>query len=134
MYKSYIPYLQHILDECLYDRSVITDEMHMDQFLQDETLKRAVTRSLSIIGEATKKIPTDVKYAWQSISWRQMAGMRDRLVHDYMGVNYYIVWDVAKNIIPELTNQIKEVIDASQEQVSSPDTDPQTLPSDEEPL
>lgn len=134
MYKSYIPYLQHILDECLYVRSVITDEMQMDQFLQDETLKRAVTRSLSIIGEATKKIPTDVKYAWQSISWRQMAGMRDRLVHDYMGVNYYIVWDVAKNIIPELTNQIKEVIDASQEQVSSPDTDPQTLPSDEEPL
>ena len=134
MYKSYIPYLQHILDECLYVRSVITDEMQMEQFLQDETLKRAVTRSLSIIGEATKKIPTDVKYAWQSISWRQMAGMRDRLVHDYMGVNYYIVWDVAKNIIPELTNQIQEVIDASQEKVSSPDTDPQTLQSDEEPL
>ena len=134
MYKSYIPYLQHILDECLYVRSVITDEMQMEQFLQDETLKRAVTRSLSIIGEATKKIPTDVKYAWQSISWRQMAGMRDRLVHDYMGVNYYIVWDVAKNIIPELTNQIQEVIDASQEQVSSPDTDLQTLQSDEEPL
>ena len=134
MYKSYIPYLQHILDECLYVRSVITDEMQMEQFLQDETLKRAVTRSLSIIGEATKKIPTDVKYAWQRISWRQMAGMRDRLVHDYMGVNYYIVWDVAKNIIPELTNQIQEVIYASQEQVSSPDTDPQTLQSDEEPL
>lgn len=134
MYKSYIPYLQHILDECLYVRSVITDEMQMEQFLQDETLKRAVTRSLSIIGEATKKIPTDVKYAWQSISWRQMAGMRDRLVHDYMGVNYYIVWDVAKNIIPELTNQIQEVIDASQEQVLSPDSGPQTLQSDEEPL
>ena len=134
MYKSYIPYLQHILDECLYVRSVITGEMQMEQFLQDETLKRAVTRSLSIIGEATKKIPTDVKYAWQRISWRQMAGMRDRLVHDYMGVNYYIVWDVAKNIIPELTNQIQEVIDASQEQVSSPDSGPQALPSDEEPL
>ena len=126
MYKSYVVYLQHILDECLYVRSVITDEMQMEHFLCDETLKRAVTRSLSIIGEATKKIPADVKYAWQSISWRQMAGMRDRLVHDYMGVNYYIVWDVAKNIIPELTNQIQEVIDASQEQVSSPDTDPQT--------
>ena len=85
MYKSYLPYLQHILDECLYVRSVITDEMQQGQFLQDETLKRAVTRSLSIIGEATKKIPVDVKYAWQSISWREMAGMRDRLVHDYMG-------------------------------------------------
>lgn len=107
MYKSYVPYLQHILDECLYIRSVITDEMEIDEFLADETLKRAITRSLSIIGEATKKIPGDVKYAWQSISWRQMAGMRDRLVHDYMGVNYLIVWDVAKNIIPELTLQFR---------------------------
>lgn len=114
MYKSYIPFLQHIFDECLYVRSVITDEMQMEEFLRDETLKRAVTRSLSIIGEATKKIPGDVKYAWQSISWRQMAGMRDRLVHDYMGVNYYIVWDVAKNIIPELTTQIQEIIDSYQ--------------------
>ena len=111
MYKSSITYLQHILDECLYIRSVITDDMVIDQFLVDETLKRAVTRSLSIIGEATKKIPGDVKYAWQSISWRQMAGMRDRLVHDYMGVNYLIVWDVAKNIIPELTTQIQSVIE-----------------------
>ena len=112
MYKSYIPYLQHILDECLYVQSVITEETDKDSFLRDETFKRAVTRSLSIIGEATKKIPADVKYAWQTISWRQMAGMRDRLVHDYMGVNYLIVWDVAKNIIPTLTSQIQEIIDS----------------------
>ena len=110
MCKSYLPYLQHILDECQYVHSVITDELDRDVFLSDETLKRAVTRSLTIIGEATKKIPGDVKYAWRSISWKQMAGMRDRLIHDYMGVNYYIVWDVAKNIIPELMTQIEEVI------------------------
>lgn len=115
MYKSYLPYLQHILDECLYVHSVITEEMRIEQFLRDETLKRAVTRSLSIIGEVTKKIPADVKYAWQSISWREMAGMRDRLVHDYMGVNYYIVWDVAKNIIPTLTIQIQKIIDSYKE-------------------
>lgn len=82
-------------------------------FLLDETLKRAITRSLSIIVEATKKIPADVKYAWQEISWRQMAGMRDRLVHDYMGVNYYIVWDVAKNFIPDLTQQIQKVLSSA---------------------
>ena len=56
MYKSYIPYLQHILDECLYIRSVITPEMQQDQFLRDETLKRAVTRSLSIIPSLTGQI------------------------------------------------------------------------------
>lgn len=115
MYKSYVPYLKHILDECHYISSVITEDMQKDQFLADETLKRAVTRSLSIIGEATKKIPADVKYAWQEISWRQMAGMRDRLVHDYMGVNYHIVWDVAKNIIPDLITQIEEVINKSEQ-------------------
>lgn len=52
MSKSYIPYLQHILDECHYIQSVITDDVVLYQFLSDETLKRAVTRSLSIIGEA----------------------------------------------------------------------------------
>ena len=87
--------------------------MTIDRFLSDETLKRAVTRSLSIIGEATKKIPGDIKYQWSSISWKEMAGMRDRLVHDYMGVNYNIVWDVAKNIIPKLTVQIQEVVQYS---------------------
>jgi len=116
MYKSYVPYLKHILDECEYIQFVITEELPMYQFLSDETLKRSVTRSLSIIGEATKKIPADVKYTWQSISWREMAGMRDRLVHDYMGVNYLIVWDVAKNIIPQLTSQIQEVIAESEKE------------------
>lgn len=82
----------------------------MYQFLSDETLKRAIARSLEIIGEATKKIPADVKYEWNGISWKHMAGMRDKLIHDYMGVNYLIVWDVAKNIIPDLIPQIETII------------------------
>ncbi len=111
MCKSYIPYLQHILDECRYVNSVISDtSIPMYCFLSDETLKRAVARSLEIIGEATKKIPADVKYRWQSIEWRHMAGMRDKLIHDYMGVNYMIVWDVAKNIIPNLIGQIENIL------------------------
>ena len=57
MYKSYLPYLHHILEECNYVHSVITDEMELSDFLGDETLKRAVTRSLSIIGEAKNIIP-----------------------------------------------------------------------------
>lgn len=84
MSKSLL-YLQHILQECNYIRSVVPDDAIMYQFLSDETLKRAVTRSLEIIGKATKKIPADVKYQWKEISWREMAGMRDKLIHDYMG-------------------------------------------------
>lgn len=110
MCKSYIPYLQHILQECRYITKAIPKSMVLHEFLDDETLKRAVTRSLEIIGEATKKIPADVKYRWQAIEWRHMAGMRDKLIHDYMGVNYIIVWDVAVNIIPKLTLQIEDII------------------------
>jgi uncharacterized protein with HEPN domain len=51
---------------------------------------------LEIIGEATKKIPADFKVKCTLIEWKNMAGMRDRLIHDYLGVNYSIVWDVFK--------------------------------------
>lgn len=110
MHKDPEVYLQHILLECDFIVSVIRQETSRAEFLSDETLKRAVVRSLEIIGEATKKIPADVKLQWKDISWKNMAGMRDRLIHDYMGVNYSIVWDVAKNIIPKIRVEIKEII------------------------
>ena len=111
MSKQPLEYLQHINDECKFILSVITKDTKKDEFLNNETLKRAVVRSLEIIGEATKKIPVDFKLKWESISWKNMAGMRDRLIHDYMGINYSIVWDVVKNKIPELSIQIQTVID-----------------------
>jgi len=100
----------NIIDECRYIKSVISDDVDKDEFLNNETLKRAIVRSLEVIGEVTKQIPADVKVKWESINWKNMAGMRDRLIHDYMGVNYSIVWDVAKNIIPSLIIQIQDVI------------------------
>lgn len=110
MHKDPVEYLKHILDECSFILTVIKPETTPDEFINNETLKRAVVRSLKIIGEATKKIPADYKYKWNSIQWKNMAGMRDRLIHDYMGVNYMIVWDVAKNKIPELHQQIENVL------------------------
>ncbi len=109
MSKEPIEFLKHIADECVYLLSV-NKGLSKDDFLDDETLKRAVVRSLEIIGEATKKIPADFKVKWSSIQWKNMAGMRDRLIHDYIGVNYSIVWDVFNNKIPELYEQIQGVI------------------------
>ena len=63
-------------------------------------------------GKATKKIPIDYKLKWAGIVWKNMAGMRDRLIHDYMGINYSIVWDVVNNKIADLSLQIQEVIDS----------------------
>ncbi len=109
MYKDPTELLRHISDECHYLVSV-TALIDYPTFLDDETLKRAVVRSLEIIGEATKKIPADQKLKWTSIPWKNMAGMRDRLIHDYVGVNYSIVWDVVKNKIPEIAQTISTIL------------------------
>jgi len=81
MSKEPIGYLKHIADECSYIISV-SRELSKDELLNDETLKRAIVRSIEIIGEATKKIPADFKIKWSSVEWKNMAGMRDRLIHD----------------------------------------------------
>lgn len=112
MSKLPIEYLRHIYDECLFISKSITSEMTKDQLLEDETLKRAIIRSLEIIGEATKKIPANIKQDWNQIPWRNIAGMRDKLIHDYIGVNYTIVWDVVKNKIPEIQIIIAQIIEA----------------------
>ncbi len=103
MRKDPIEYLKHIHDECLFILSITSSNFSKEEFLMDEVKKRAVVRSLEIIGEATKKIPVDFKLQWSTITWKNMAGMRDKLIHDYMGVNYSIVWDVLMNKIPELS-------------------------------
>ncbi len=82
-------------------------------FLDDETLKRAVVRSLEIIGEATKKLPEDFRIKYPDVNWKNMAGMRDKLIHDYIGIDYAIVWDVIKNKIPELHLQILKILEYS---------------------
>ena len=109
MSKEPKEYLRHIHDECLYIISV-SEDLLFEDFMEDETLKRAVVRSLEIIGEATKKIHADFKVKWNTIQWKNMAGMRDRLIHDYIGVNYAIVWDVMKNKIPNMNTQISEFL------------------------
>jgi len=110
MCKQSIEFLRHILDECRFILTA-TSGMTKDHLLEDEVMKRAVVRSLEIIGEASKKIPVDIKLKWHTVSWKNIAGMRDRLIHDYIGVNYSIVWDVIHNKIPELEKQIASAID-----------------------
>ncbi len=110
MPKNYIELLKHILDECNFITSSLPPSATKPDLVENEVLKRAVVRSLEIIGEATKKIPVDVKMKWKDIEWKNMAGMRDKLIHDYFGINYSIVWDVIINKIPTLKIQIEMVI------------------------
>lgn len=113
MPKDAIEFLRHIAEETAYIISV-TSGLAEDIFLKDETLKRAIVRSLEIIGEASKKIPAEFRDNHPYIEWKSMAGMRDRLIHDYFGINYSIVWDVVKNKIPQLHQQIQQLINSAE--------------------
>lgn len=119
MHKNPIDYLRHIKDECEFILNSIPENYTKDDFLNDEIRKRALSRSLEIIGEATKKIPADIKLKWNSIEWKNMAGMRDRLIHDYVGVNYSIVWNVAKQNTPRLLSQIINIINNESKQIQN---------------
>lgn len=111
MSKLPIEYLRHIYDECDFITTSISAVKSKDDLMNDEVLKRAIIRSLEVIGEATKKIPENIKEQWGDVPWRNIAGMRDKLIHNYMGVNYAIVWDVVKNKIPEIKSIVSQIID-----------------------
>ena len=99
-------YLRHILVEADYLLGQSAG-LTFETFVADETLRRAFVRSLEIIGEATKKVPEAFRAQYPTVEWRAMAGMRDRLIHDYFGVDYELVWDVVQHRIPELRTQSK---------------------------
>lgn len=109
MSKSPKEYLKHILDETDYlIRS--SENLEEGKFSRDETLQKAFVRSLEIIGEAIKNLPQEFRESHNEINWKPLAGMRDKLIHGYFGVDYEIVWDVVKNEIPKLKQQIKDIL------------------------
>jgi uncharacterized protein with HEPN domain len=73
-----------------------------DFFINDGVLSRAIVRSLEIIGEASKKLPVEFKNKYPLVEWKMMAGMRDRLIHHYFGIDYETVYDTVKNDLPSL--------------------------------
>jgi uncharacterized protein with HEPN domain len=106
---SPLEYVRHILDEIDYMLDRISETSY-ESFLSDPTLKRAFVRSLEIIGEASKKLPEDIKERKPDIEWRKVSGMRDRLIHGYFGVDYTIVWDVAAHKLPDLRAKLQALL------------------------
>ena len=84
-----------------------------DDFLANEVLTRAFVRSVEVIGEAAKKVPEDTRREFPAVEWKKMSGMRDRLIHDYGGVDYLIVWDVAIHKASELATKLRPIVAAA---------------------
>jgi uncharacterized protein with HEPN domain len=110
MSPSQPEFLRHILDECSFIMGAVKNKTQ-EEISSDSTLSRALIRSLEIIGEATKRVGADYKLKYIQIDWREMARMRDKLIHNYFGVDYDIVYNTVKNDIPELHHEIQRIIE-----------------------
>jgi len=85
--------------------------MTEEQFLADEKTQYAVVRALEVMGEASKKVPSEFKGKHQGIPWREISGMRDKLVHDYFGVNAAVVWRAPTEDSPKIAMALKGILE-----------------------
>ncbi len=87
-----------------------TEGMTLKAFQADDKTASAVMRKLEIIGEAAKQVPDEVRAAYPDIPWKEMAGMRDRLIHSYFGVDYRLVWATVKKRLPQVKPHIQRML------------------------
>ena len=87
--------------------------MTFETFSENDMAQAAVVRELEIIGEATKRIPDDFRKLHPDITWRKMAGMRDKLNHDYLGVDLELVWEVVSVNLPDLKKRIDKILETN---------------------
>ena len=80
-----------------------------ERFSQDSKTQDAVVRNLEVIGEATKNLSSRMRRTHAQVPWKDLAGMRDKMIHHYFGINYEIVWTIAKEELPDLLFQIQDI-------------------------
>ena len=106
--KDDLAFIEHILF-CIDKIQEYTKDLTGEDFNNSELIQDAVIRNIEIIGEATKKISKDLKSQYQEIPWKEMSGMRDKLIHDYFGVDVDVVWKTVNEDIPFLKSLIESI-------------------------
>ena len=109
MSDEFLDWIEDILD-AMEKAVVLLEGVTFDRFEADFRIHFAVVRALEIIGEATKRLPEEVRQRYPDVPWRGMAGMRDRIIHGYDTVDHQIVWDVVKRDIPQIEPRIRQIL------------------------
>ena len=103
-------YLRHVLEAIEKINRYIS--VGYDEFMSRTHWQDAVIRQLEIIGEATKKISGDLRDLHPDVPWRRISGLRDVLIHDYMGVDLQAVWEITQRDIPELQRNVQAIVES----------------------
>lgn len=105
--------LSNLLVEDIFESSnkilEYTEGLTFDQFISDSKTIDAVIRNFEIIGEATSRLPEKFKNNYPEIDWHKIRGFRNRIVHDYFGIDYSIVWEIKNNFLPAFIQKLKNI-------------------------
>ena len=101
-------FIEHIL-ECIARIEEYVKDVTKEEFMRSPQLQDAIVRRIEIIGEAVKNLPAEIKEKFPDIPWKDIAGMRDVLIHSYWGVDLELTWAVAKERISDLKNRMLRV-------------------------
>lgn len=102
-------YLKHILDAIVRIEGYLSGVSH-EEFTKNLLLQDGVIRQMEIIGEAAKRISSDLRNKYSKIPWKDIAGMRDKLIHDYFGIDINAVWVTTRKDIPELKADVQRIL------------------------
>ena len=110
MAKDYKAYISHILESIILIEQY-TENISFEAFEKDRKTIDAVIRNFEIIGEASNKLPDEFRKKYPEVPWRSIIGLRNVLIHDYLGVDIEAVWGNLKQELPHLKEQMKSILE-----------------------